>query len=80
MKIRDLAHRAVKILAVVLVLAFGVSAAKTEFRVLHNFTGGGDGGNPIIFAALAIDKSGDLYGATYRGGTAVATVRASAAA
>lgn len=36
--------------------------------MLHNFTGGSDGGNPILLAAMAIDAHGNPYGATYRGG------------
>jgi hypothetical protein len=64
MKFRDLARRAIRILAVVLALAFGVSAgAKTNFKVLHDFSGGDDGGGPVLFAALAADKDGNLYGA-----------------
>jgi len=39
------------------------AGAKTKFRILHNFTGGNDGGGPVLFAALAIDDSGNLYGA-----------------
>jgi hypothetical protein len=76
------AERLVLTTAALLSLALTVtSAAATgnKFKILHNFTGS-DGGNPIIFAALAIDTSGNLYGATYRGGPLVATVRASAAA
>jgi hypothetical protein len=70
MKPRNFRHETTKALALILVLAFGVSAAaKTKFNVLYNFTGGSDGGNPILFATLAADKQSNLYGATYRGGT-----------
>jgi len=34
--------------------------------ILHFFTGGSDGSNPI--STMAIDGAGNLYGATYRGG------------
>jgi uncharacterized repeat protein (TIGR03803 family) len=34
--------------------------------VLHSFTGGSDGGNPIF--QLILDSSGNLYGTTYTGG------------
>jgi uncharacterized repeat protein (TIGR03803 family) len=35
-------------------------------EVLYHFTGGSDGGDPS--AALIIDKAGNLYGTTYKGG------------
>jgi uncharacterized repeat protein (TIGR03803 family) len=38
-----------------------------SFTTLHEFTGGSDGGNPE--ATLVFDKSGNLYGTTYNGGT-----------
>jgi uncharacterized repeat protein (TIGR03803 family) len=58
-------------LAVTLALAAApVAVASSKSRVLYNFTGGSDGGNPILFAALAMDAHGNLYGATYYGGTA----------
>lgn len=38
-------------------------AADNRFIVLHNFTGGNDGGGPVPFAALAMDAKGNLYGA-----------------
>jgi len=37
-----------------------------QFKVLHTFTGGGDGGNPA--AGLVKDTAGNLYGSTYGGG------------
>ncbi len=35
--------------------------------VLHDFTGGGDGGNP--YCQVAFDTRGNLYGTTFQGGT-----------
>jgi hypothetical protein len=68
-KFRDFARRAAKILAVVLILAFGVSAvAKTKFKVLYNFKDVSDGGNPVLFTALTIDGNGNLLGAAQAGG------------
>ena len=40
--------------------------------VLHNFSGRADGGNPV--AGLIMDKVGNLYGATYRGGASDAGI------
>ena len=40
--------------------------ASGQETVLHTFTGGADGGNPI--AGLLRDSTGDLYGTTYAGG------------
>ena len=37
-------------------------------KVLYSFTGGVDGGNP--YAGVVADSAGNLYGATYGGGTA----------
>jgi uncharacterized repeat protein (TIGR03803 family) len=42
------------------------------FRVIHNFTGGGDGANP--YAGLTIDASGNLYGTTVNGGSGYGTI------
>jgi len=36
------------------------------FRIIHNFTGGKDGGTP--YAGLIIDRSGNLYGTAFQGG------------
>jgi uncharacterized repeat protein (TIGR03803 family) len=38
------------------------------YTVLHNFTGGQDGGTS--FAGLTMDKAGNFYGTTYSGGSA----------
>jgi uncharacterized repeat protein (TIGR03803 family) len=40
---------------------------KPTYTVLHRFTGGGDGGNPV--ASLVRDASGNLYGTTRVGGS-----------
>jgi len=48
----------------------GASPAPT-FKVLHNFTGGQDGGNPI--AGMTI-RGGNLYGTASDGGTGYGTV------
>jgi hypothetical protein len=42
------------------------AAAFGTFRIIHNFTGGKDGGTP--YAGLIIDQSGNLYGAAFQGG------------
>ncbi len=44
---------------------FKLDASGNE-TVLHSFTGSPDGQDP--YAALIMDKAGNLYGATYRGG------------
>jgi len=46
-------------------IAIPPSHAQT-FSVIHNFTGGSDGGNPL--AGFAIDAAGYLYGTTNAGG------------
>lgn len=43
------------------------SAQAQTFTVLHTFTGGPDGGNPL--AGVTIDRAGNLYGTTYYGGS-----------
>jgi uncharacterized repeat protein (TIGR03803 family) len=45
-------------------VAFELSPSKSgwKYQVLHTFTGGDDGGQPV--AALTFDKSGNLFGAT----------------
>ncbi len=45
---------------------FKVSASDKE-TVLHRFTGGSDGGNP--YSGLVRDAAGNLYGASYDGGS-----------
>jgi len=69
MKLRNLARGSAKILPFVLVLAVALpTTGKAKFRVLYNFRDGNDGGKPVLFATLAIDKSGNLFGATRVGG------------
>ncbi len=46
--------------------ALVVGAHAQTFTVIHNFTGGEDGGAP--YAGLTIDRSGQLYGTTTKGG------------
>ncbi|HEV2324859.1 MAG TPA: choice-of-anchor tandem repeat GloVer-containing protein [Terracidiphilus sp.] len=46
---------------------FKIDSAGNE-TILHNFTGGDDGGTPV--ARLLLDPSGNLYGTTYWGGSA----------
>jgi len=47
----------------VLVLFLAPKFAQAQsYKVLHNFTGGEDGGNP--YTGLTIDKAGNLYGTT----------------
>jgi len=43
------------------------SAAQAQFAVVHNFTGGGDGGTP--YSGLTLDGAGNLYGTTTVGGS-----------
>src|SRR5208337_1666736 len=48
-------------------VVFELSATGTE-TVLYTFTGGADGGTPE--GTLFRDRSGNLYGTTWQGGTA----------
>ncbi len=52
-------------------VVFEIDSAGNE-TVMHTFTGGSDGGNPI--AGLTADSAGNLYGTTYQGGIAGAGV------
>ena len=58
-------------LALVLVCALSMiatqSAPAQTLIVLHNFTGGADGAQPV---GLTMESSGNLYGATVAGGAA----------
>ena len=48
-----------------LVLLTQAAQAQT-FHVIHNFTGGADGGSPL--AGLTMDTAGNVYGTTWGGG------------
>ena len=53
------------VLAVALVLS-AQAAAAGKYKILHRFTGGLDGADPI--ASLISDADGNLYGTTFGGG------------
>jgi uncharacterized repeat protein (TIGR03803 family) len=46
----------------VLLMFVCLNAQAQTFTVLHNFTGGGDGSDPV--AGISIDRAGNLYGAS----------------
>jgi hypothetical protein len=55
-------------LAFALALTVANTAASAQtYRVLYNFTGQSDGGNPM--AGVTLDQAGNLYGTTYDGGS-----------
>ena len=51
---------------------FATPTQAQTFKILHNFTGGQDGGNPK--AGVTLDKGGNLYGTAAIGGTGYGTV------
>lgn len=53
-----------------LVLVNAAGAQTTKFRIIHTFAGGNDGWNPV--GQLVFDHAGNLYGATYYGGSLTA--------
>jgi len=53
-------------------LMFAATAGAQSFQVIHDFTGGQDGGNPA--AGLTMDAAGNLYGTAWGGGTGYGTV------
>jgi uncharacterized repeat protein (TIGR03803 family) len=55
------------ILAAALLLLTVIAAPAQTFQVLHNFTGGNDGGDAM--AGLTMDQAGNLYGTTWSGGS-----------
>ena len=60
-------HFAVRL--ILMSLSFLLTAALTQaqtFSVLHSFTGGADGSNPL--AGVAMDRGGNLYGTASLGG------------
>jgi uncharacterized repeat protein (TIGR03803 family) len=59
-------HSCTKIFVTAMVVALAVSAHAQSFSVLHNFTGGADGGHSS--AALTVDRAGNLVGVTPLGG------------
>jgi len=60
------ATQAVVIVFVLMVVFIPAAQAQT-FQVLHTFTGGADGANPVG-AGITMDKTGNLYGAAGYGG------------
>ena len=62
----ELAYGSLAILALLMCIGPRPAGAQT-FKVLHSFTGQGDGYSP--FAGLAIDARGNLYGTARYGGT-----------
>jgi uncharacterized repeat protein (TIGR03803 family) len=54
------ATRLSTVLAVIIVLALTPSAEAQAYNIVHNFTGGSDGANPI--AGVTLDAAGSLYG------------------
>ncbi len=59
---------AVWLIATACVILLGALAQAQTYRVLHQFTGGSDGADPV--STLAIDRAGNLYGTATLGGTA----------
>src|ERR1700756_2070546 len=62
---------ATAMLAWLIVIATMPAMAQT-FTVLHTFTGGADGGNPV--KGLTMDRAGNLYGTAQNGGLGYGTV------
>jgi hypothetical protein len=52
-------------LTIAMLVAMTHSAQAQTLNVLHNFTGGSGGSNPM--AGLTMDRSGNLYGTTAGG-------------
>jgi uncharacterized repeat protein (TIGR03803 family) len=63
---RFISRIVVSISIVAATIVFTQSAQAQMFTVLHNFTGGQDGANPI--AGLTMDRAGNFYGTTTYGG------------
>jgi uncharacterized repeat protein (TIGR03803 family) len=61
--------------AILLVFVVGVTATIVQaqtFTVLHSFSGGPDGANPL--AGLSMDRAGNLYGTASMGGLGYGTI------
>jgi len=59
-------------LAFTLVFVCGAPALAQTFTVIHNFSGGQDGSQPV--AGLTMDKAGNFYGTASAGGAGYGTV------
>lgn len=55
-----------------LLIVMTTEAQGQTFQVIHNFTGGSDGGDPMT--GLTVDQAGNLYGTTWSGGSGFGTV------
>ncbi len=55
-----------------LTLVFVASASAQSYQVIHNFSGGQDGSQPV--AGLTMDKAGNLYGTASAGGAGYGTI------
>jgi uncharacterized repeat protein (TIGR03803 family) len=66
---RDKSLRSLRPVRVVITVILCVASAwgQSQFKTLHKFTHGKDGGGPV--APLTFDQAGNLYGTTVRGGT-----------
>ncbi len=53
-------------LTIMMLLAVTQPVGAQTYSVVHNFTGGSDGANPI--AGVTLDRSGNIYGTTSAGG------------
>ncbi len=65
-------HIAEVAMGLIIVLGLTVVAQAQTFTVLHSFTGGQDGANPL--AGLTMDQAGNLYGTASLGGVGNGTV------
>jgi len=61
-------HRSLFVLAFLSALTIALRSSQAQtFTILHNFTGGQDGGVPV--AGLTMDRGGNLYGTASDGGS-----------
>jgi uncharacterized repeat protein (TIGR03803 family) len=65
---RDKSLRSLRPVLVVITVILCVASAwgQSQFKTLHKFTNGKDGGGPV--APLTFDQAGNLYGTTVEGG------------